>query len=162
MSSERAQALASQFDTANKEMIATIEGLSEEQWRTRMADEGRPVAVVAHHVAGALRAVAGWVRTVASGQPLPPELTHEFIDQTNAVHAQKHAEPSKDEVLDLLRRNGQATETMIRGLSDEELDRTTDSPFFADHPVPTRSVIKHVLIAHITNHLKDIRATLGL
>lgn len=161
MSSERAQALADQFVAANNEMIATVEGLSEEQWRTTMADEGRPVAVVAHHVAGALRAVSGWVRTVASGQPLPPELTHEFIDQTNAVHAEKHANPTKAEVLDLLHRNGQATEAMIRGLSDEELDRTTDSPFFADHPVPARSVIKYVLIAHVTNHLRDIKATLG-
>lgn len=162
MSSERAQALAGQFVATNNEMIATVEGLAEEQWRTKMADEGRPVAVVAHHVAGALRAVSGWVRTIAAGQTLPPELTHEFIDQTNAAHAQKHAEPSKAEVLDLLRRNGQAAEAMIRGLSDEELDRTTDSPFFADHPVPTRSVIKHVLIAHIANHLRDIKATLGL
>ena len=161
MSSERAQALADQFAAAKNEMIATVEGCSDEQWHTKMADEGRPVAVVAHHVAGALRAVSGWVRTVASGQALPPELTHEFIDQTNAVHAQKHADPTQAEVVELLRKNGQAAEAMIRGLSDEELDRTTDSPFFADHPVPTRSIIKHVLTAHITNHNQDIKETLG-
>ena len=161
MTSERAQALADQFAAANNEMIATVEGCSESQWQMKCADEDRPVAVVAHHVAGAYRAVSGWVRAVATGQTLPPTLTHEYIDDINASHAAKHATPTQAEVLARLRFNGAAATEMIRGLSDDELDRTGSAPLFGERPLAARTVIKHVLIAHITGHLKSINATLG-
>ncbi|HEY7833280.1 MAG TPA: DinB family protein [Ktedonobacterales bacterium] len=161
MSSERAQALADQFAAAKNEMIATLEELSESQWQTKVTGEDRPVAVVAHHVAGALRAVSGWVRAVATGQQLPDTLTHEFIDQTNAVHAEKHPSPTQAEVLDLMRSNGAAAEAMIRGFSDEELDRTGSAPLFGEQPLAARTVIRHVLTKHITDHLRGIKATFG-
>ena len=161
MSSERAQALADQFVAANNEMIATVEGCSESQWQAKCVDEDRPVAVVAHHVAGAYRAVSGWMRTIIAGEPFPPTLTHEFIDRTNAAHAAKHPNPTKEEVLALLRGTGQTTADFIRGMSDADLDRLGEAPLFGDHPLATRSVIKHVLLRHISDHLASIKSTLG-
>lgn len=157
--SERAEALASRFEAANNEFIATIEGCTDAQWHMKCPDEDRPVGVVAHHVAGAQRAAAGWMRVVAEGQPLPP-LTMELIDQLNARHAERHSTIGKDETVALLRQNGQETAALIRALSDVELDRTSSAPLFGPNPVSAEQIITHVLIAHIKGHLRSIRQAL--
>jgi uncharacterized damage-inducible protein DinB len=66
--SERAQALAEQFEQANNEAIAAVEGCSDEQWRRHIESENRSVGVVLHHVAIAHPVVAAWVTRVARGQ----------------------------------------------------------------------------------------------
>jgi hypothetical protein len=157
--SERAEALASQFEAAYNELIAAIEACTDSQWHTRCPDEERSVGVVAHHVAGALRAAAGWVRTVVAGQPLPP-LTAEYIDQLNAQHAERHSGHSRDETVALLRQNGQEAAALVRGLSDDELDRTGSAPLFGPTPVTAANIVKGTLIAHTKQHLRSIRAAL--
>lgn len=157
--SERAEALASRFAAANDEFVATIEECTDAQWRTTCPDEERPVGVVAHHVAGAQRAAAGWMQAVASGQPLPP-LTIELINQLNARHAERHSTTGKDETVALLRHNGQETAALIRALSDAELDRTGSAPLFGPNPISAEQIISHVLIAHIMGHLRSIRQAL--
>lgn len=157
--SERADALASQFEAATNEFISAIEGCTDAQWRIKCPDEDRPVGVVAHHVAGAQRAAAGWMRTVAEGQALPP-LTLELIDQLNARHAERHGDVSKDETVALLRQNGHDVAALIRALSDDALDRTGSAPLFGPNPVSTEQIITYVLIAHVKGHLRSIRGAL--
>jgi uncharacterized damage-inducible protein DinB len=66
--SERAQALAEQFEQANNEAIAAVEGCSDEQWRRHVESENRSVGVVMHHVAIAHPVIAEWLTAAARGQ----------------------------------------------------------------------------------------------
>lgn len=158
--SEEAHALATRFRAVNDELIAILEGCSPRQWQARCLDEDRPVGVVAHHVAGAHRTVAGWVGTIAAGQPLPP-FTQEQIDQGNARHAERYASPDKEETITRLRQNGDAAADVVQGLSDEQLDRTGTMPLFGDQPVSARWMIIDRLIGHVTQHGASIKATLA-
>jgi hypothetical protein len=158
--SERAGALASRFEAENDGMIATVEGCSDSQWQMICAGEQRPVAVVAHHVAAAYKVVCGWVETVATGQTLP-ELTHAKIDEINAKHATRFASPTRDDTLALLRSGGAAAASMVRGFSDEQLDRTGTMPLFDGYTLTAEQVIKRVLIGHARGHHADIVRTLG-
>lgn len=155
---QRGQALADRFEQVNKEMVATVERCSDGQWKTNTAAETWPVGVVAHHVAQSLAAIAGLVQKVATGQPLPP-LTMDMIHEMNMEHAKQHAHCTKDETLTLLRKNGATAAGAIRGLSDEQLDRS--GSLLGGPPMTTQQVVERVLIGHVQEHHGSIRATVG-
>ena len=68
--SERAEALAKRFEQVNDELIAAVEGCSDEQWRKTCSGEQWSVAVTAHHVAPSPLMPAWSHRPAASGRPL--------------------------------------------------------------------------------------------
>ena len=155
---ERAETLAARFEQVNQELIDVIEECSEEQWRSACSGEGWSVGVTAHHVALDTALLAGMVRVMASGQSFPP-LTGEGSDEANARHAQEHADCTKQETLDLLRREVPIAAGVLRGLSDEQLGRTAEVLAGAQH-LSTEHVIQGFLIAHVSEHLGSIRAAL--
>src|SRR5438874_3198082 len=114
----RAEQLATQLEAVNADVIATVEGCPDAQWRTaKTGPEGWPVNVVAHHVGDGHGGISGLVQMIASGQQ-PPPLTMEMINQGNAKHAQDFANCDKAEALRLLREGGAAAVAAVRGLSD--------------------------------------------
>ena len=151
--SERARNLAQQFEQENHELIATVERLSDAQWRTKTAGEGWSLGVVAHHVAEGHKQIAGLAQLVASGQPIPA-MNMEMFHQANAEHARQHADCTKAETLALLRQNGAAAAATVRGLSDAELDRTGS---LLMGPMSTAQVIERILIGHVHEHHGSIR-----
>lgn len=158
--SERAQTLAARFDQANNDLIVVLEGCTAEQWRMPCVDEERPIGVVAHHVAGAHRAVANWIRALVAGEPLPG-LTHDDIDALNARQAARHTDPTQDETIQFVRTAGAEASAFVAGLTDEQLARSGSMPLWGEQPLTADQVIRHVLIAHITGHLKSIQRTLA-
>jgi uncharacterized damage-inducible protein DinB len=155
--SEQATALADRFEQANRELIAAIEGCSDAEWRLKTSAEQWSVGVVAHHVAEANKAVGGLIQMVANGQPLPP-ITMDAIHQRNAEHAAQHANTSKAETLDLLRRTAAAAAAVVRGLTDAQLART--APLLGrPEPMSAQQMIEGILIAHVQGHLGSIRST---
>lgn len=152
--SERSEALAREFEQANQEMIAEVERSSDAQWKAKSANDERAVGVVANHVAGGHKAIGEWVRVVAVGDAALP-VTMELINEANARHAVAKANCTKEETLDLLRRNGEAAAALVRGFSDEQLDRGTN---FNGHQMTAQQMIEHILIGHIRNHLQSMRA----
>ncbi len=157
--SDRARALADDFERTNGELIQLVEELSEAEWATRTTAEGWSVAVTARHVAAAHGFIARRVRAVAEGQSLPP-MPPGGIDARNARDAEQYANISRDEVLGLLRTNGAEAATLVRGLSDEQLDREFTRP--DGTTMRLTSLIENGLIGHPTGHLTSIRATVGL
>src|SRR5262245_34909343 len=105
--SERARTLAQQLEHANHDLITTVEGLSDAQWKAKTPGDGRSVGVVAHHVATSHKMVAGIAQAIAHGQPVPT-ITMDMIHQGNAAHAAQHAHCTKTETVALLRQNGAA------------------------------------------------------
>lgn len=154
---ERAETLANRFDEANREIVSTVEKCSDAQWGTKCAGETWSVGIVVHHVAESHAAIARIIQTIAAGQPLP-SVTTEMIDQRNAQHAQEHANCAKPETLDLLRKNGASAAATVRGLSDEQLQR---SGTLRAGPMSAEQVIEGILIGHVKGHLASIRAAVG-
>jgi uncharacterized damage-inducible protein DinB len=155
--SKRGEELANRFEAANREIISTVEKCSDAQWRTRCAGETWSVGVVAHHVAESHAGIARIIQTVAAGQPLP-QITTEMIDERNAQHARQHANCTKEETLELLRKNGASAVAAVRGLSDEQLQR---SGTLRAGPMTAEQVVERILIGHAQGHLASIRAAIG-
>jgi uncharacterized damage-inducible protein DinB len=155
--SERADWLAEHFGHAVDVLRDLLAECTDEDWQQRCPDEERPVGVVAHHVAGGLRVQTTWLQTVASGQQLPP-VTTEMIDEQNAGHAVKHAHHSKEETLATLRRNSAEAASVIRGLTDAQLDRQGWMPLFGERPFSAEEIVRYVIIRHIITHTRSIRA----
>jgi hypothetical protein len=156
--SQRSQALAEQFEQGHRQMVATMERCSDAQWKSKTSGEQWSVGVVAHHVAQALEAVAGIVRMIATGQRLPP-LTMDDLHKMNAEHAKQYANVTKDETVALLRKNGAAAAGTVRGLSDEQLDRS--APVLGGPLMTAQQLVEQGLIGHVKEHHGSIQATVG-
>jgi len=155
----RSETLAKQFEGKATEFTMVIEKLSDAEWKTVTASEEWPVGVTAHHVASAHEPIAGIMKTVASGQAMPP-FTMAMLDEMNAKHAKDFAGCTKAETLDLNRKGVTAAAGVVRGLSDAELDQS--GTVLAGTPaMTTQQVVENVLINHINDHMGSIRKTVG-
>lgn len=158
-----AEELAREFEAAQDQFIALVESLSDEDWRAigrnhpqRMndEDEGRPVGVIAHHVA-----VDGpWVMariqdTLAGRQLVAPDKK-----AVNAKHAQEHAGAGREEVLALLRESKPEIAAAVRSIPDDQLDIPHDTPV---GPMTLAFRVQAVLIGHIKAHQGSIEAAIG-
>jgi hypothetical protein len=158
--SKRAQELAAAFEQANDEVIASIEGCSDEQLRTVCNGEGWPVVVAAHHLALSYPAIFGMVMQIANREPIE-SFTSEDLDRLNAHHAEEHANVSREEALDLLRRKGAAAAAGVRTLSDEQLDRSAALALIGGQTWSAAQLIEGALIGHPKDHGGSIKAALA-
>ena len=149
----RAQELADRFTQANAKLTALVERSNEGQWRQPCPNEQWSVGVLAHHIAEDHELLAGFVQQLANGEPLPA-LTQAQVDAMNAERAQQCADCTKEETVELLRRNGATAAATVRGLSDEQLDRT--GTFFGQ-TMSTQQLVEGVLIGHIAEHGRSIQ-----
>lgn len=148
------ESLAQRFEQTNNDVIQAVEQCSDSKWQAKTAPEGWPVAVTAHHIAGSHEVIGGLVQAIANGQPLPP-LTPEMLDQMNAQHAQQFANCSKPETISMLREGGAKAVSALRGLSDEQLQRS--APFMGQ-TFTAQQMAENVLIGHPQMHGQSIRA----
>lgn len=155
----RAETLAKQFEAKAGELGGTIEKLSDAEWKKVTTAEKWPVGVTAHHVAGAHEGISGMVKTLASGQALPP-FNMAMLDEMNAKHAKEFAGCTKAETLALHQKGAASAATIVRGLSDSELDRS-GVLLTGMSPMTVQQIVEGILINHITEHLDSIRATVG-
>jgi DinB family protein len=155
----KAETLAKQFETKVQEATSTIEKLSDADWKKVTSAEKWPVGVTAHHVAQGHEPIAGIVKTVASGQPMP-HFTMAMLDDMNAKHAQEHANCTKAETLELHRRNAATAASVVRGLTDEQLAKS-GTVLVGMPPMSVEQIVTGILINHIDDHFGSIRNTVG-
>ena len=98
---------------------------TEREWALSVPGEGWTVGVVLHHIAEGHAHGARWLQDMARGEGVTE--TAEDIDRVNAAHAVRAEAVGPAETVALLEVNGDVLEEALRGLSDEELDRT--APF---------------------------------
>lgn len=149
--------MQTQFTALNNEIIAFVERCPDPLWRTPCANDGRTVAVVAHHIASSHEPVMQLVQLVAAAQPLPA-LSYEMFDAMNAQHAQRAAHCTQAEVITLLREKGQAVATALNQLTAEQLARTAHIAF-ANATMRTQDVVEQILIGHARMHFANLQAT---
>lgn len=157
--SNRGESLAVRLEQVNAELRDAVAGCDDESWRRVTSATGWPVGVVASHVAGGQKLIAGWVQSLADGQPVAVDMP--MIHESNAAHAEKRRDVTREEVQSALSRNGEAAAATLRGLTDEQLDRSAPIAIFAGEEITAAQLADRLLIGHILGHLAEIRATIG-
>ena len=158
----RSQQYAQQFEAAQDEFIRLVESLNDEQWhlagknfpqRMNEEDEGRPVGVIAHHVATNGDYITERIQTMLAGGPLAP------INQraVNAEHARSHAGVTRDEVLRLLRASKGRIANAVRAIPDDQLDIQRSTPA---GPMSAAQRVERVLIGHLKQHQGSIEGAI--
>src|SRR5262245_14847058 len=120
VASSRANALATRLEAGAGALAAFAAGLTDAQWATRVPKDGRTVGVVVHHVASVYPVEIQLAQTMAGGIPVNG-VVWDDVHKMNAQHASEHANVTRDQAIDLLRRNSAAAAQAIRALSDEQL-----------------------------------------
>ena len=123
--SARAESLAKKYEAKAAELTATIQKLSDADWKKVTAAEKWPVGVTAHHVAGGHEPISGIVKTLAAGQSIP-NFTPAMLDEMNAKHAKDFAGCTKAETLALHEKGVKTAAAVVRGLSDADLEKSMD------------------------------------
>ena len=155
--SERSAALAAQFEQAVAEFAETIEKLPDEMWTAARGEEGWTVAATAQHVSGQFPLEMEYITAAAEGREMPA-YTWDDINGMNGRRADMNTDVSKADVLKELREGTASTAVYIRGLSDEQLDRTASLPLAGGASVSAQQLIEGgVLIDHVRGHLASIR-----
>jgi DinB superfamily len=159
----RSDQYAQQFEVAQDDFIRLIESLNDEQWhlagknfpqRMNDEDEGRPVGVIAHHVATNGDYITERIQTMLAGGPLAP------INQraVNSEHARSHAGVTRDEVLRLLRASKGRIANAVRSIPDDQLDIQRNTPA---GPMSAAERVDKVLIGHLKQHQGSIEAAIA-
>lgn len=155
----RAETLAKKFEAKAQEAAAVIERVSDADWKKVTASEKWPVGVVAHHLAGAHEVIGGIVKNIATGQAMPP-VTMEMLHEMNAKHAREHANCTKAETLELHKKGAAAAVAIVRGLDDAALARTA-TVLTGMPAMSAEQAVEGILVNHVDEHLKSIRATVS-
>jgi hypothetical protein len=154
--SERATQLADQTDQAINEVISFVETVPDDKWSAFCEPEQCTVAALASHIGvsatGVLNAL---IKPISQGEP-PPPITPEQLHAGNAENARKYANRSREEAVADLRTHGAEASSYVRGLSDEDLQRSAVL-FFSPEPVTADFIIENVLINHSLGHLESMR-----
>jgi Mycothiol maleylpyruvate isomerase N-terminal domain len=155
---KRSDVLAGQFEQAVADFAKTVEARSDTQWAAICNAEGWTVAQTAQHVSGQFPLEMEFISAAAEGKPMPA-YTWDDINGKNESRAGKNSSVGKAEVLKELHAGAASTATYIRGLSDEQLDRTGSLGLADGASVSTQQLIEgDVLIGHVTGHLESIRS----
>jgi Mycothiol maleylpyruvate isomerase N-terminal domain len=155
----KSEALAKQFEAKAQGAMATLEKLSEADWKKVTEAEKWSVGVTAHHLAGSLEPISSIIKAVVAGQSLG-HFTMDMLHEMNAKHAKDYANCTKAETIDLHRKGTAAAAAVVRGLSDDQLAKSgtvlTGAP-----PLTAEQVVTGILINHIDEHYGSIRRTVG-
>jgi len=157
--SEQAEALARRLEQGIDAMIAFANTLTERQWQTPIPTDGRTVGVVMHHVASVFPIEIELAQVLAKGQAIAG-VTWNDVHAMNAKHAQDNARVTKQEAIDLLRRNSAAAATAIRAFTGEQLANAGTNSLYADAPLTCQHMLEDHAVRHSYHHLAKIRAAL--
>ena len=155
----RANALAERLEQGARALEAAASVLTDAEWKSRIPGDGRTIGVIVHHVATMYPLEIQLAQALAAGNPIT-NVTSEVVNQLNAKHARENNVVTKEEAIDLLRRNSVAAASAIRALSDEELDRSATVSLNADAPLTCQFFLEDHAVRHSYHHLARIRAAL--
>ncbi len=158
--STRAEELARRVEQGAEDLIAAVESLTEEQWRTACDTEHRAVGVLVHHV-GTMYPLEADVVTTLAREGGMPDLNWEAVHGINLEHAGQHAEADKATAIALVRENVRTAAAAVRQLTDEQLDRVAPNALHWGAPLTVQFFVEHHPIAHPYIHLESIRSALG-
>ena len=153
-------ALAERLEQGARALIAFASGLTDAQWQTPLPKDGRKIGVIVHHVASVYPIEVQLAQSIANGQAITG-VTAADIDTMNAKHATDQANVTRDEAIDLLRRNSAAAAAAIRELTDDQLRQAAPVSLYEDAPLTCQFVLEDHAVRHSYHHLFLIRRALS-
>jgi hypothetical protein len=157
---QRSEVLAQRLEEGVRQLTELARSLSDEQWKTKIPHDGRPVGVVVHHVGTMYPIEIDLAQKLGAGQAVEG-VTWSAVHELNANHAREHANCTKQEALDLVQRNSTAAAAAVRALSDEQLDRAAGLSLNSDGPRTCQFMLEDHAVGHAWHHLLKIRKALG-
>jgi hypothetical protein len=159
--SKRTNALAERLEYGARELEEFAAGLSESEWNSRVPKDGRKVGVLVHHVATMYPLEIELASALAAGNAISG-VTWEAVHELNANHAREQDGVTKEEALDLLRKNSAAAAAAVRAFSDEQLDQAAPVSLNSDAPLTCQFFLEDHPVRHSYHHLAAIRRALEL
>ena len=156
----RTDALADRLEQGANDLAALAASLTDVEWRTRLPGDGRTVGVVVHHVATMYPLEIELALGLAEGQPIAG-VTWDAVHDINATHAREHADATREEAIELLRRNSEVAASAIRGLQDAQLDRAAPISLNADAPLTCQFFLEDHAVRHSYHPTAAIRRALA-
>jgi len=154
----RSEALAAQLEEKVQQAMATLEGLSDAEWKKTTADEKWSVGVTAHHIASVPQTISKAIKALLAGESL--DFGGKTIDAINAKHAKDYVDCTKAETVDLLKKGAAVAAATVRGLSDNQLAKSGMIVPGAP-PMTVEQLITGGLINHLDQHFGSIQKTVG-
>ncbi len=155
----RAEALAERLEEGARALIAFASELTPAEWQRPLPKDGRPIGVIVHHVASVYPLEIQLAQAVGDGHAISG-VTMDNVHEMNAKHAAEHRGVTKEEALDLLRRNSAAAAAAIRALTDEQLAKAAPVSLYEDAPLTCQFVLEDHAVRHSYHHLELIRRAL--
>jgi uncharacterized damage-inducible protein DinB len=156
----RTDALADRLEQGAQDLATLAASLTDAEWRTRLPGDGRTVGVVVHHVATMYPLEIELALGLAEGQAIAG-VTWDAVHDINATHAREHADATREEAIELLRRNSGIAAAAIRGLQDAQLDRAAPISLNADAPLTCQFFLEDHAVRHSYHHTAAIRRALA-
>jgi hypothetical protein len=155
--SKRSNTLADRLENGARALADFASSLTDVEWHTRVPKDGRKIGVVVHHVASVYPLEIHLAQTLAAGKPVEG-VTWDAVHKMNAEHAKENDRVTKEQALNLLRRNSAAAADAIRALTDEQLDRAAPVSLNADAPLTCQFMLEDHAVRHSYHHLARIQA----
>lgn len=154
----RGDQLAAELELRVADLNATIEPLTDDEWRLTCAGEGWPIGFVAYHVSLGLERQAGWLERRGAGGPLA-KFDWDGTHALNAALLRRYGLPTPEITRAALDRRLERLTRIVRSLTDTQLDEMT--LLFGEHERSAEWIVRVVALRHIADHLKSIRAALA-
>ena len=156
----KAEALAKQFETKVQEATAVLERLSDADWKKTTSSEKWTVAWSRTTWRGRTKAIAGIIKAVASGQSMG-NFTMEMLHDMNAKHAQEHANATRADTVALHKKSARRPPRSSCAGSATRISARAGPSSPGCRPMSVEQIVSGILLNHIDEHLKSIKATVG-
>ncbi len=154
--SKRTEDLAARLEQGVAQLVTYAESLTAQEWALPIAQEGRSVGVLVHHVATMFPVEMHLAQAIAKGQAVTG-LTWDMVAEMNATHATEHAEPERTATLTLLGQNSAAAAAAIQAMTDAQLDTTVPNSLYGDAPLTLQFWLEDHPVSHSYKHLANIK-----
>jgi hypothetical protein len=155
----RASDISKRIQSFAGEVITFVEKLSDSDWIKTCDWEDWTVGVPARHLGAAHFAISKMASIIVKGEALPP-LSMDQINEMSEKDSRKHADCTKAEALEFLRKNSDELASFIARLTDAELDRKGSMPAFGGE-VTTEQLIDYIIFQSAAQHFNSMRAAVG-
>jgi hypothetical protein len=157
--SQRALDLSKRIETFRDDVIAFVEALSEEECNAECSLEEWTARVTARHIGAGHFGIFKLAGMVLEGKELP-QLTFEQINEMSEKDSREHADCTKEDALEALRKNGSELAAFVAGLGDDDLDRKGSMPAFGGE-VSVNQIIEFVIFQSAQEHLDSMKKAVG-
>jgi uncharacterized damage-inducible protein DinB len=157
--SGRAKKIAEKIKSFNENVIAFVENLSDKEWTKMCEWEQWTVGVTARHIGAGHLAIYNLAGMIIKGEELP-QLSMDQVHEMSKTDAREHADCTKAEALEYLRKNGPKMVEFVLNLSDEDLDRKGSMPAFGGE-FTAEQFIEVIIFQNAFQHFDNMKSAVA-